>query len=421
MSTTGPAPASDSAATPWRTAVACLLFVGVPFLGYTGHQGYAALAALAGLAVLPFARLDRSQAVVFAALGALLLWGLATMPWSPATPDLHALHRYKDWERIVGLKLVLQLITFGALPLALSRLSQAGARRASRVLAWSLVATGLLLLEESLTRGRVLEGLHRLLGHPVRSDLAPIRASILGNGLALLAWPAALVLWWERRAGWIALFPLAIVADKLGLDADAQPLAFLLAAVVFGAVYLWRRAALVVAAWAIWIYWLGTPAILGLLERAGVFAWGAQHLPPSYVARLQIWSFAGRLIRRKPLFGWGLDSARSWPGIIPLHTHDAAMQVWLELGGLGAGLMALVWTALIWAIGRTRGERLFCAAAAATLAAYTLIGAISFGVWQEWWLALGAICAAGLAVLWRWWPRRDPAERAPSIVVVQPL
>ena len=38
-------------------------------------------------------------------------------------------------------------------------------------------------------------------------------------------------------------------------------------------------------------------------------------------------------------------------------------------------------------------------AAAASLAAYLLFGGINFGVWQEWWLALGAFVAVLVALL----------------------
>ena len=37
-------------------------------------------------------------------------------------------------------------------------------------------------------------------------------------------------------------------------------------------------------------------------------------------------------------------------------------------------------------------------AAAGAVAAYLVIGALSFGVWQEWWLGLGALTAGMIAV-----------------------
>ena len=107
-------------------------------------------------------------------------------------------------------------------------------------------------------------------------------------------------------------------------------------------------------------------------------------------------------ILERPLFGWGLDSSRAFPNAIPLHTHDAAMQLWLELGLPGAALTAAFF---VWLIGRIdrleANDRPAAAAAAASLSAYLVVGALSFGAWQEWWLALGALAAAATTALTR--------------------
>src|SRR6185436_143672 len=75
-------------------------------------------------------------------------------------------------------------------------------------------------------------------------------------------------------------------------------------------------------------------------------------LRSSVAHRLCIWQFVGARIAEKPLLGWGLDSSRSIPGgevecvdegpSISLHPHDAALQVWLELGIVGAFALAAV-------------------------------------------------------------------------------
>ena len=44
------------------------------------------------------------------------------------------------------------------------------------------------------------------------------------------------------------------------------------------------------------------------------------------------------------------------------------------------------------------------AAGAGALTAYLVIGGISFGVWQEWWVALGFLTVGCLAMLRRAWP-----------------
>ena len=127
----------------------------------------------------------------------------------------------------------------------------------------------------------------------------------------------------------------------------------------------------------------------GLGERADVVKVSAGH-------RLLIWSFAGDRIAERPLGGWGLDSSRAIPGgddpiragetWMPLHPHNAALQLWLELGVPGAVLLALL-LALLWgALASTAWPRLFAAAAGAALTT-GLVGCFaSYGIWQEWWL-----------------------------------
>ncbi|HEV7384733.1 MAG TPA: O-antigen ligase family protein, partial [Phenylobacterium sp.] len=69
---------------------------------------------------------------------------------------------------------------------------------------------------------------------------------------------------------------------------------------------------------------------------------------------------------------------------------------WLELGAVGA-----VAAAAFWGLAFTRLSRpapsLAAAATAASAIVYVLFG-VNFGVWQEWWLGLGALVAM-LAVM----------------------
>jgi len=108
-----------------------------------------------------------------------------------------------------------------------------------------------------------------------------------------------------------------------------------------------------------------------------------------------IWSFVGDRIGEHPLRGWGLDSSRAIPGgsdpirpnetWLPLHPHNAPLQIWLELGVPGAVLCALL-SAWFWlAFGRARWPRLYIAAAGGGLATAFVASTATYGVWQEWW------------------------------------
>jgi O-antigen ligase len=130
-------------------------------------------------------------------------------------------------------------------------------------------------------------------------------------------------------------------------------------------------------------------------------------LPTSWKQRLEMTHYVVQRIAEQPLFGWGLDASRTFQApmtvdgvtstAVMLHPHNIALQIWLELGGVGAALAALAVLALGVQIGvAKRDDRVGGAAAAASLAAFFCLGFFSFGLWQEWYGALG-FAAAGLA------------------------
>ena len=97
---------------------------------------------------------------------------------------------------------------------------------------------------------------------------------------------------------------------------------------------------------------LTAPLTLPALDRLPGLLTAADAIKGSAGHRLLIWSFVGERIAERPLLGWGLDASRAIPGgkeeirpgltRLPLHPHNAALQVWLELGMPGALLAALL-------------------------------------------------------------------------------
>ncbi len=123
--------------------------------------------------------------------------------------------------------------------------------------------------------------------------------------------------------------------------------------------------------------------------------------------RLLIWSFAGDRIAERPFIGWGLDSARAIPGgkdeirpgenWLPLHPHDAALQIWLELGAPGAALFAL-FVGLLWLrLAEAPWPPLYAAAAGGSLTAALVVVVAGWGIWEEWWI--GTLSLALFAVM----------------------
>ena len=116
------------------------------------------------------------------------------------------------------------------------------------------------------------------------------------------------------------------------------------------------------------------------------------HLPESWSQRMGYWGYVIARIADHPWRGWGLDASRAFSPYIQLHPHNGALQVWLELGALGAVLAALILAYVVRRLARD-ARSLVAIGAAGSAAVYLFFGLISFGVWQEWWLALGALAA----------------------------
>lgn len=157
--------------------------------------------------------------------------------------------------------------------------------------------------------------------------------------------------------------------------------------------------------------------IPGVGEKADAVKISAGH-------RLLIWSFAGDRIAERSLAGWGLDASRAIPGgsdlirptetWLPLHPHNAALQVWLELGVPGAVLFALL-LALAWtALANARWPPLFAAATGAALTA-GLVGCFAtYGIWQEWWLGTLWFSLFTVLVMARVVSAANSAEKKPA-------
>tara|TARA_B100000700_G_scaffold327212_1_gene441109 strand:+ start:4839 stop:6158 length:1320 start_codon:yes stop_codon:yes gene_type:complete len=131
------------------------------------------------------------------------------------------------------------------------------------------------------------------------------------------------------------------------------------------------------------------------------------NFPNSFIHRLLIWDFTLKRIAERPLLGWGLDTSRAIPGgkdlrpihfvvpwsdkpithpdqNLPLHPHNAVLQVWLELGAFGAFVVMLG----IWSLLRTQ----LVSARSGPMAGYIVcamaVYCVAFGLMQSWWLSL---------------------------------
>ena len=120
--------------------------------------------------------------------------------------------------------------------------------------------------------------------------------------------------------------------------------------------------------------------------------------------RTEIWAFVADRIAERPLLGWGLNAARVVPGgkdfiqpgveKLPLHPHNAVLQLWLELGAVGAVIgAAIAIVALLHATSPAHGRGTRIGMTAATAAALT-VAATAYGIWQGWWMSALWLIAA---------------------------
>lgn len=396
-----PEPSDASARrTPWLSGVAIFVAVMTPLLAYLAPLGFAPLLALAGLLALPGLRLTRAAAPPLLILVAMALWAAASMTWSPVAVDVSKLKDYGDIESLTALKLFLQLATYGAAVVALRGLSQTGARRAATVLAYGITALAGVAAVDSLTGAAIYQKLHQVTGEAIRSDLAMVKVSLSTYILALLFWPTALILARLWRRGLIWLMVIGTVVTSVICSSDACLLALAAGGLAWLLVYFARQAGAKVLVGLVAAPFVLAPLAVLVAVQTGAIAWLHRMVPASWDARLNIWTFAADHIQSHPFRGWGLDASRTFGSAIPLHTHNAQLQLWLELGAIGAALAGVFFCWLAYGVVRlSQRSRTEAAMAAGALVSYLVIGGLSFGVWQEWWLGLGALSliACGLA------------------------
>jgi O-antigen ligase len=160
-------------------------------------------------------------------------------------------------------------------------------------------------------------------------------------------------------------------------------------------------------------FYLLAPGMMWAVKRSGDIEEIRASLPASWAQRVGYWSHAADWIGDKPLRGWGLDASRMFAPGIQLHPHDDALQIWLELGLIGAVAAAAFWGLTLARLSRPKAD-LTTTATAASAAVYLLFGGVNFGVWQEWWLALGALVAVLAALHLRAAPQSAPAQWSTS-------
>jgi len=372
----------------------------VPLLGWLSPLGFAALLAVMGLLCLPAIRMrDEDRPVLIVLLGA-LVWAAVSTTWSPQRP------------KPGGHGAILELAL--ALPLYWSAIC--GARRADprlnrlalQVLTWGLAALGVMLLADTFADARIYRWLHESYYEPIRHDLA--RSNVAHDTFVLaVLWPVVLVGGLRRFTGLIPL-GLAIagtVATAYAFGSDAPVLAFPLSAGAILAVWLLPRLGPRLMGLGAAAVGFLMPALVWLVRTHTDYGRLEQGVQLSWSARMSYWSHTLDWILQHPFKGWGLDASRAMGPGIALHPHNSALQIWLELGFVGAVAAAAFWGLSLVRLSREKAD-LPMSGVAGSMAVFLLFSWINYGQWQQWWIALGVLVAVVAAML----EHRDPTPKS---------
>lgn len=388
----------------------------VPTLAFYAPLGIAPLFAATAVGALIIAWRDRELGVLVSTgaiipFGLFLLWTVASLAWS-IDPD----EGISKLPRLAAM-LVCGVIVCGAA----AKLDAEGGRHLCTMLVWGVVLALAVIAIERISDAPV----RRLFGREFVDQNNLLNSFNRGaTVIALMVWPATMVMLRHARSAAVVMI-VATIAVLASLQSTAATIGLCIGILAFAATMAAPRRlpqilGIVTAVFIMlgpWIYgWALDPARLqidavALEKNHPIFPRSAYH-------RLLIWKFTSDRIMERPVLGWGINTSRVIPGgkknldqseaALPLHPHNGVLQLWLELGAIGALLTAgiSVWL-LNWITTRLH-DRVDRAACTALFTAGFAIFCVSYGVWQSWWMAalfFVAAFAAGAG-------RQDPGTAA---------
>jgi O-antigen ligase len=243
----------------------------------------------------------------------------------------------------------------------------------------------------------------------------------------LSLWPAlsvlALVANRPRRTLLLTLLFVITALAVLLSEHQSSQIALVLSLPTFLLAWKWRTAVIRTLA-ALWC--LAFALVLPVDFAAYNAGWHmVSWLPNSARARIILWEYTAEHVLEQPWLGIGVDSTHSlnrkgqfdqpqgfiFPRSSGEHAHDVFLQIWYELGVVGAILLALAGAAI--ALRMLRLPQDIQPFAAASFAAFFGIAAFAWSMWQAWFM-----CAIGLLIFYvciAAYAPREHAIRKPAI------
>ncbi len=300
-------------------------------------------------------------------------------------------------------------IFIGTIILALS-IASAGQQAARQINAGLMIGFAVMCavyLFEYATDGMLLQIGRDILSQN-QSALKDYRI-LYNSGLIILtavAMPLVFAAWTRQRVLGVVM-AIGIIAAAALADAAVIIVALSVGFLAFAAARLLPRAFPVAVLLVLTVVGLGLPFVTDRLPDPRIEVPTGEGLWPPVASRMLIWRAAAENIEKSPIIGLGLNASKNlYPRStrklmkvyydhgplkifvepIPLHPHNVMLQIWLELGLVGALLFIALIAQGFYAIATsdlTKNARAAIMASATTL---LFVANISFGIWQKWWL-----------------------------------
>lgn len=329
---------------------------------------------------------------------ALLCWCALSLLWAEQANALTLL-------RLAGVIALAFL-----LPALMLNMDEPSRQALTNIVVGSFVFVLVVLLIEGLTDAWLHRQIRPEDAVPREGEWVPYLEMVAARGTAMLAPFAFLVgtliaLRTKRAVLGFGFAGLSCLASYM-LPMEASAIAIIVGASVYALTW-WRPRLFVNLVFlACTLALVCSPLVVSnLLNRSTMESMGVE-VSRNEAQRLAIWEFSTQEIFKRPMFGHGFDSSRvigardnavegtNWQAL-PLHPHNAFLQIWLELGLIGVVLTCCLLFGLWKCIRENCSSSKDYAVCTSTWCALLTIALISFGVWQYWWIAFwGLLCGA---------------------------
>lgn len=240
--------------------------------------------------------------------------------------------------------------------------------------------------------------------------------------MLVVFWPVAALLWLTGRAALAVALGLLLAIAIYAAHSSATGLALMTGLAALLVSLLSRRLMPRVLAAALAAAFLVAPvlgdAAVRLLPQRLVDRLHFAHADQ----RIELWQSFGEVVKRRPILGVGYGTSRAMPrdpvaAEVPQerrhmlgawHPHNAYLQVWTEMGAIGALLVGATLIVAVLALARAGPTQ--ATVAVAVVASAATIMTVGHGAWQGWWTTM-----LGAAAVWiaRFGSVRPAARDAP--------